>query len=233
MISAASRFKLLNRGFKDTLLLIPGWGADHRIFDSLKLDFNYLAPAEISFPDFNERLIESMAREKIDKISILGWSLGAFLAADFISAYPERAGGTILFVSARRRYGKEELEIARVNTLKNREAYLYKFYNECFSKTEGEARRWFKSSLLQSYLSEITTDMLVEGLDYLSRAQMYEEKLERIPIKFVHGREDRIAPLAEALKLKEIMPCAEFSILDGAGHMPFLNSNFKDAVING
>src|SRR3989338_4300658 len=105
MISAASRFKLLNRGFKDTLLLIPGWGTDYRIFDSLKLDFNYLEPAEMSFSDFNEKLIESMAREKIDKISILGWSLGAFLAAGFISAYPNKAAK--IFMVGARKYKKE------------------------------------------------------------------------------------------------------------------------------
>lgn len=232
MTSAASRFKLVNRGFKDTLLLVPGWATDHRIFGRLNLDFNYLMPVDIEPFDFNKGLIEKMVCEKIDNISILGWSLGAFLAAGFISAYPGKAA-KIFFVGARRKYGKEELEIARVNIIKNRKAYLYKFYGDFFSNTEDEARRWFKGFLLKSYLNDMSEEILLDGLDYLSVADMDGAGLEKMPVKFIHGREDKIAPLAETLKLKEGLPRAEFSILESAGHAPFLSSNFKDIIING
>ena len=60
MISRKSEFKLIDRGFKDTILLIPGWAADYRIFDSLDLEFNYLLPMKLRLcrkfvPDLNQR----------------------------------------------------------------------------------------------------------------------------------------------------------------------------------
>ena len=42
MTSPTSEFEWRARGFGHTLLLVPGWATDPRIFAPLDLEFNYL-----------------------------------------------------------------------------------------------------------------------------------------------------------------------------------------------
>lgn len=230
MRSRISEFKLFDRGFEDTILLIPGWATDYRIFDALDLNSNYLMPIELSPFDFNDRLLAALHENGLDVISILGWSMGAFLAWDFISEYPERIDGTVFIVSAKRRYERLAIEKIKIYLKKNRVAYLHKFYHECFSKDELESLSWFKRHLLKSYLKQMELQALLEGLDYLSNAELEFQGLERLKIKFVHGCADKIAPIEEAIEIAEDLPAAEFISIEGAGHMPFLNPAFSKLV---
>jgi len=58
MISLKSEFRFFNRGFKDTLVLIPGWATDYRIFNSLDLSYNYLLTTKLYHFNFNYALLE-------------------------------------------------------------------------------------------------------------------------------------------------------------------------------
>jgi len=222
-----SRFKLLYRGFRDTILLVPGWATDYRIFSNLDLDFNYLIPIKFSALDFERRLITALKRNRLDKIFIFGWSMGSFLALDFASRHSGIVNYPIFIASARKRYEKNSIENIKFYLRRNRVGYLYKFYRECFSKKERKALNWFRENLLKSYLNQMSLDSLVEGLDYLSGARIKPECLTRMRISFIHGKEDRIAPIGEALEIAESLPHAEFITMEGVGHMPFLSSDFK------
>ncbi|MDD5427915.1 MAG: alpha/beta fold hydrolase [Candidatus Omnitrophica bacterium] len=229
MISRRSKFKLLDRGFKDTILLIPGWAADHRIFDTLELDFNYLIPDPVSLYDFEDSLTASLKKDALRKISILGWSLGGYLAAGFALNHPEYVND-ITLIGMREKYDANGLEKIKSYIKNNKKAYLYKFYNECFS-AETEENRYlslFKRGLMRDYLEKANVDELLEGLDYLGRAKLDPAGLENAKIKFIHGEHDKIAPVRGIDGLKKVFQSAEFIIMKGAGHMPFLRSDFKD-----
>ena len=230
MTSPKSEFRLFDRGFEETILLIPGWATDYRVFEELDLGFNYLAPIKFSPFNFKRGLIAALHAHGIERISILGWSMGAFLASDFAGAHPNRVDDGIFIVSAKERYEKDALEETRVHLKKNRKGYLYKFFNDCFCGSEREAFLRFKNGLLKSYIAENDDETLFEGLDYLSDARIKPGGLERKNVTFIHGREDRIAPMREALKLKEGLPQAEFISLDGTGHIPFFNPSFSGLV---
>ncbi|MBU0880591.1 MAG: alpha/beta hydrolase [Candidatus Omnitrophica bacterium] len=76
-----SKFKLISTpGAKDTMLLIPGWATDYRIFNNLNIKYNYLLPVEFSPFMFSEDLLAAMKENGIKKISVLGWSMGGFIA---------------------------------------------------------------------------------------------------------------------------------------------------------
>ena len=70
-----SEFKIIDRGFTRTTLLVPGWATDHRIFDTLELNTNYLVPVKFSPFGFSKDLAGTLARNGLDKISIVGWSI--------------------------------------------------------------------------------------------------------------------------------------------------------------
>lgn len=225
-------FILFDKDADVTMLLIPGWAADHRVFNSLNLPMNYLMPVKFSPFDFEKRLLEAMAKNSLDKISILGWSMGGFIAFDFLSKHKEMVD-SVTFVSVRDRFTKEEIDLTRSLLNKNRAAFLYKFYTDCFSKDEKDKLSWFKKGLMRIYLKDMSLETLFEGLDYLSTIRITPEALDRVKVKFVHGELDRIAPIKEARRLKDRLPQAEFIAMKGAGHMPFLADGFKNVLNHG
>ena len=109
MTCPTSEFEFLpRRGFTETLLLVPGWATDHRIFAPLDLEFNYLAPVSFSPRDFQEGLLSALRRHRLDRVAVLGWSLGGYLALEFARAHPERVmEGALFAVGMRERYDAE------------------------------------------------------------------------------------------------------------------------------
>ncbi len=226
-------FKLIDRGFKDTLALIPGWAADHRIFEPLELDYNYLLPVDFRASDLKESLVKFMDGAGIKNISLLGWSMGGFLAADLAAEKPELVNELIL-VSIRRKYEPKALEKIKELLKKNKRAYLYSFYLECFSCGDKKPFNWFKKSLLRDYVNSMELEGLLDGLDYLSQARIECGALKDLrKVRIFHGEEDAIAPFSQAREVKDGFAQARFVGIEGAGHIPFLNSDFREKFYNG
>ena len=226
-----SEFKFLDRGAKVAMLLIPGWASDYRIFAPLNLKANYLIPVKYSPFDFEKGLFYAMEKHALKEVSIIGWSMGAFVASDFISKYKERVCG-ITLVSVRQSYHKDEIDEIRDYLNRKRNAFLYKFYNDCFSRNERDKLSWFKRELMKAYLKEMDLETLFEGLDYLSARELAPKVLDGLKVRFVHGEEDLIAPIEEARRLKDGLPDAGFVAMKATGHMPFLSDSFTNIFDN-
>lgn len=227
MISAGSKFKAIKRGFKDTIVLVPGWATDYRIFDTMGLHYDYLLPVDFNPVRFTDSLSEFLDTLSIGRVSLFGWSQGGFLVSDFASRNAGKINELIL-AGIRKSYDQNALEEIKLKITKNKKAFLYKFYLDCFSSGDNEGRKWFKSQLLKEYLNCMNVGQLIEGLDYLSRARINTEALSGIKkIRIFHGSEDRIAPFEEALEIKSCLPQAEFIRIEGSGHILFLNPVFK------
>jgi pimeloyl-ACP methyl ester carboxylesterase len=224
MTCPTSEFEFFpRRGFAETLLLVPGWATDHRIFRPLDLEFNYLAAVSFSPRDFQESLLSALRRHRLDRVAVLGWSLGGYLALEFARAHPERVmEGALFAVGMRERYDAKVIEAIKGRLTRNKAAYLRRFYEACFSAGEREAREWFERELLESYLDQMESEALLAGLDYLASASPADAKA-----RFIHGREDRIAPVGEMMAMKERLPGTRLVCMENAGHAAFLNPEFK------
>ena len=218
MISPGSKFKILDRGFDKTILLLPGWAADCGIFSAMDLDYNYLMPRgplslSLTFADM-----------KLGKISILGWSMGGFMACDIANKYPDHIY-EVIFIGIRKRYDKAGIEKIKELLKKNKRAYLYKFYGDIFSEYEKDGLSWFKRNLMKDYIDKMGLDILIEGLDYLASAEI-KSLPGGVKAAFIHGSLDKIAPIEEAREVSARFPLASFISIDGAGHAPFLRKDF-------
>ncbi len=224
MTCPTSEFEFFPRGgFAETLLLVPGWATDHRIFRPLDLEFNYLAAVAFSPRNFQQGLLSALRRHRLDRVAVLGWSLGGYLALEFARQHPERVlQGALFAVGLRERYEPETIEAIKGRLARNKAAYLRRFYEACFSPGEREARGWFERELLKSYLELMEPEALLAGLDYLASASPADAKA-----RFIHGREDRIAPVEEMLAMKERLPGVRLVCMENAGHAAFLNPEFK------
>lgn len=229
MRSLRSDFKFIDRGFPKTLLLMPGWATDHRVFADLDLGFNYLLPVKCATGDFVKECVRVMNGAKIEKVSICGWSLGGFLGCDLFKECPGRVEELIL-VGMREKYEARQLSEVRAYLDRSRSGYLYKFYAECFSENEKDLLSWFKTNFMKSYLREMESEILLEGLDYLERARLDIESLGGTKVRFIHGSGDKIAPVEGLTCVLKRLPGAVFTLIEGAGHMPFLRAGFKEAL---
>ena len=228
MTSPASEFEWRDRGFRKTLLLVPGWATDHRIFAPLDLEFNYLAPTVFSPRDFKERLLDAMGRYRLERVAVLGWSLGGYLALEFACEHPERiVEGALFAVGMREHYERDAIEATRSRLARSRAAYLRRFYEACFSAGEREARSWFERELLAAYLERMELNGLLEALDYLAGASLAAQAPGGMKVTFIHGSLDRIAPVEAMLAVRARLPGAELVRLEAAGHAAFLNPQFK------
>ena len=227
MISAqTTTFKFVDRGWPSAIVLIPGWASDYRIFERLDLKYNYLIPVDFSLCTFEEKLLLALKEHCLEKISLFGWSLGGFLAYEFSSKYSSCVYELIL-VSIRQKYKKEELDQIKKYLRESKKGYLHRFYSQCFYNSEH--RNYFKRNFAKKYYEEMELNCLINGLDYLSKAEIEIKSLKKIEkIKIVHGEFDKIVPLEEAKELKDKLPQAKFIVVEGTGHMPFLKEDFLD-----
>jgi pimeloyl-ACP methyl ester carboxylesterase len=228
MPSRKSEFKFKDRGFKQTLVLVPGWATDYRIFDELKLDYNYLLTTRLYPFDFNQALSGQLDGLKLGEVSLFGFSLGGFLAAEFAASFPDKISELIL-LGVRKGYAPKNLEEIKCAIQKNRRAWLYKFYLNCFSGADTQGLAWFKQNLLKEYTRNLSLNELIWGLDYLAGHTLKPESLRKIEkIRIFQGSQDKIAPLEEALQIKSSLPQAEFILLANLGHLSFLNPSFRE-----
>lgn len=217
-------FKYVDRGKKNTLVLVPGWASDWRIFGGLNLGYNYLLPTALSPVTFEQDLLEYLTENSLRQVSLLGWSLGGFLCAEFAGKH-QKVVSKLMLVSIREKYVPEELARIRRKLSKNRTACLRWFYHQCRADTERD------NGLLEEYCRQLNAEILFSGLDYLAQACIDTAKLRDIrAIKIIHGECDQIAPPAEAVRVKDALPDAEFVLMPGAGHIPFGQEGFEKAV---
>jgi len=226
MLSRKTKFNFLDRGFQDAIVLIPGWATDFRIFERLTLDYNYLMPLQFSPRDFHQALLNQLDALGINQAAVLGFSLGGFIAAEFAVSSPGRVAELIL-VGMRRRYAQNILVESKSALHKNRRAWLYKFYLNCFSRSDAFSLSWFKKHLLKEYVDNLSQDELEYGLDYLAQHELDLEGLKKVNrVRIFHGTTDVIVPLEEAREVAAALPQAKFIPLNDFGHLPFLHPDF-------
>ncbi|MCK5394225.1 MAG: alpha/beta hydrolase, partial [Candidatus Omnitrophica bacterium] len=162
-------FNYIDRNYKKTIVFFPGWASDYRIFNLLDLEYNYILPTKLNPFLFENFLFDAIKKNKLNKISVLGWSLGGFLAAEFALKYPDYLNELIL-VSIRTKYSGQVISQIKKYLRKNKKTFLYSFYNQCFS--DKDSGKWFKENLLKSYCEDLALSDLLEGLEYLKKEEL-------------------------------------------------------------
>jgi len=203
------------------VVLIPGWATDRRIFSKMEPASGYIIPSEIDPDKMVPEIISLLDKKGIHKAPVVGWSLGGNIAAELASKYPGRVESLVL-VSVRSSYKKDAIEKIKDTISGSRKAYLYKFYLECFSGEEKEELKWFKEELMKDYFNLFPEDILIKGLDWLWQRPIFPEKVSGFDVSFIFGKLDRIVPVEEVLRLKNMFRTSEFFFCEEAGHMPFL-----------
>ncbi|MGB3097141.1 MAG: alpha/beta hydrolase [Candidatus Deferrimicrobiaceae bacterium] len=205
-----------------TVVLLPGFATDYRIFEGLAPDANRICPLNVDPHRFAEQLFGYLQGTGVGRVTLFGWSLGAFLATDFAVRYSESVDRLVL-VGARKHYDRDGLDQFGRSMREDRKQCLLEFYTRCFLPTQRAAYRRFRETLLSPYLQEMEAGRLLRDLEYLYTAEIRPNRLPPCPVTFVHGAHDVIAPVAEARELAAGIPGASLHMLPNAAHAAFLD----------
>jgi pimeloyl-ACP methyl ester carboxylesterase len=211
-------------GSPPEVVLLPGWATDGRIFGTLFPGIAAVVAGPLRTEGFSDRLAAFLGGVARGPVTVVGWSLGGFLAAEFARRHPERVR-RVLLVGVRRRYPAAAVEAVRASLARDRRACLSGFYAQCFFPSQMAAYRNFRAGLQEEYLREMDDAFLLPGLSYLSAATLSVSVLPRCPVTVVHGEKDVVAPASEAESLARESG-ASFHLLQGAPHAAFLSERF-------
>jgi pimeloyl-ACP methyl ester carboxylesterase len=215
-----------------SMVLLPGWATDGRIFEGMLPGVTAVTTGQLRPKRFPRRLAAFLDRTARGPVTVVGWSLGGFLAAEFAREYPDRVRRVVL-VGIRREYPEGDVAGVLRSLSADPGSCLSGFYTQCFFPSQMPAYRRFHARLQAVYLREMDGGALREGLSYLAGARLSRETLPACPMAIVHGEKDVVAPIAEAEGVAREGGNATFHPLPGGAHAAFLADGFRAVVADG
>jgi len=163
-----------------SVVLLPGWATDGRIFEGVLPGVTAVTTGPLRPEGFSARLAAFLDCAAHRPVTIVGWSLGGFLAAEFAREYPDRVRRVVL-VGIRRAYPEGEVAalLRSLSTVPG--GTLSGFYARCFYPSQMPAYRRFRSGLQETYLREMDLGALREGLSYLAGAKPLRRDASGVP----------------------------------------------------
>lgn len=226
------------------IVLLHGFMEDHSIWNSFakKLAVNNKV-ITIDLPGFGKSSIfnntHSMAfmanaiyyiliEENIEKCIMIGHSMGGYVTLEFASLYPNKLSGIVLFHS-HAVADDEEGKTNRDRTIKivksDRLGFVNLFIPSLFAeknvaKYEREIIGLQKNALKTSPEGVIAA--LAGMRDRIDQSDLL--KTIKVPVFFIIGKQDSRIPIDKILPQLQLPPNCEALILDGVGHMGFIEA---------
>ncbi|MCC8035563.1 MAG: alpha/beta hydrolase [Rikenellaceae bacterium] len=175
---------------------------------------------------------------RLEKFYLAGHSMGGYIAAEFLSRYPGRLSGIIMFHSTPNP-DTEEKKAHRLREIEIIESGKKDLLAGSVEKGFAAANRKKFSDFIEDLkeLVVLTEDRgavnLLRGMTLRSdRNETFRES--GVPQLFIMGRHDEHIPLEVSKKLEETHPQARFAYLDASGHMGYVEEPERSAeIING
>jgi pimeloyl-[acyl-carrier protein] methyl ester esterase len=214
--------KELSKTFQVTLVDLPGHGHSRPI---------------------NPFSLKSVSRLLVEVIPDhqacwLGWSLGADIVIEIASRFPERVGqlillaGTPCFVRNGSWPGIEAkvLDNFAASLQEDSQATLLRFLSLQIKGLENQKTALKKILPLVCECPAPDLQTLQDGLAILKQTDLRTEFADlKIPTAAILGQLDTLVPIASAAKLQALLPELELTMIERAGHVPFL-SHQQDVV---
>src|SRR6266705_772755 len=184
-----------------------------------------------TFVDFLDGFLNEL---KIDRASLVGNSLGGWVAADFALTHPERVDRLVLCDAAGYRAVSKNMDPRALSALRlaSREDIRYlgplTFHNKRFYEDVDLA---FKQRVTagDNYTVNQLLDSMISGEDVLDGRVGAIHK----PTLILWGREDRLIPLSLAERFHNEIAGSRLEIIDNCGHMPHVecSDEFNHALM--
>jgi len=203
--------------------VMPALAAKHRVIALDQIGFGrsdkpLLDYRVATFVDFLDRLLDEL---KIDHASLVGNSLGGWIAADFALAHPERIDRLVLCDAAGYAALGKNMNARTLSALRlaSRDDIRYlgplTFHDKRFYEDVDLA---FKQRVTagDGYTIDRVVDSIIRNEDVLDGRLGAIRK----PTLIVWGHEDKVIPLNFAERFHKEIANSQLRIIDNCGHMP-------------
>ena len=216
--------------------VMPALAAKHRVIALDQIGFGrsdkpLLGYRAGTFVDFLDGFLNEL---KIDRASLVGNSLGGWIAANFALAHPERIDRLVLCDAAGYAAVPKTMDPRALNALRlaSREDIRYlgplTFHNKRFYEDVDLA---FKQRVTagDNYTVNQLLDSMIRGEDVLDGRLGAIHK----PTLIVWGREDKLIPLNFADRFHKEITGSRLEVIDDCGHMPHVEcaDKFNHALL--
>ncbi|MEQ1559231.1 MAG: pimeloyl-ACP methyl ester esterase BioH [Methyloglobulus sp.] len=161
----------------------------------------------------------------------LGWSLGAEVVLEICRRYPDRANKLMLLSGTPCFVKKDTWPGMDVQVL---DSFAGSLQHDCQStlfrflalQVNGMVNQKAIFQELKDLVYQTHTPdqgVLVDGLSILKQTDLRPAFADlHIPVAVILGQLDTLVPVAVGAKLRELLPDIDLTIIDRAGHVPFL-----------
>jgi len=198
------------------LLLIHGFSADKNLW----LRGDYTIPAQ------GRRLIQLLDAGEIDKVHVVGSSMGGYIASWLAVNHPDRVLSIALFnpagVNLPQPNEVEELVAQGKNPFLIRSQAEFDLFFEMTMASPPWIPKVVLAAEAQTYIKR--REELAQIWEDFFRSERMDADLKRIsaPTLLLLGRADRMIPVASAQTWAEGIPHARLEVWDGVGHLPMI-----------
>ena len=233
--------KYIEQGKGKTLILLHGLGSNSerwiKNIDALSESYHVIALDQIGFgysdkptvpyrgATLVEFLNEFMIQKDIQKASLIGNSMGGWVAALFAVTHPEKLNKLVLVNPAfllglpNEADADEIYSFANPGTLKAMEIYIKRIYHKPMDLLDTEnLKAGFTKKL--SWNDGYTVYQIIKSL--IAKKDLLTNDLEkiRVPTLIIHGKHDKIVPLETIYTLENLLPNNKTIIYQDSGHSP-------------
>ncbi|HLF17593.1 MAG TPA: alpha/beta hydrolase [Candidatus Omnitrophota bacterium] len=238
-------------GEGEDLLFIHGWGVDRRIWrQQLKYFSQFYRVISVDLPghgksewikmdlqNMAEDLMEILMHVRVEKVSVVGSSIGGLLALKLYQFFPQIIK-KMIFVGSMPKFAKSKdyphgLDIERMRKLggqldTNYPAIINIFFRSLFTKEERKSRRFKWLQKFRQFDDLPSRPALIQYLDIMEQEDLRDVlKAIKVPVQFINGREDEICRAETVEFLKNSCPNAKLEYFEQCGHFPFLSKPYE------
>jgi pimeloyl-ACP methyl ester carboxylesterase len=198
--------------------LMPALARDHRVF---ALDLLGYATSDRPDVDYSVTLETDIMRQFLDsqgltRIDLAGWSMGGWIALQFISQSPDRVRRLVLLDSAGMKFTPSfNLGLLAPHTMNDMQEL-----EKLLTPHPGRVPAFILRDFLRQKRAE---DWMIERnvASMITGRELMDGKLAKVtmPVLIVWGKQDVLTPLAVAETMHREMPQSVLAVLDGCGHI--------------
>lgn len=217
-----------------SLVLIHGHGVDASIWEGvyaglaesrvvLKPDFAQLS-SHTTIEGYAEDLHTRLEAAQVNKVVLVGHSMGGYIALAFAEKYPEKMRGLVLFHStafADDEAKKEQrLQVIKKLDAEGSRAFLETAITGMFAPENRTKMGTTIKQLIDRY-SRLPKEALHAGIQAIRSRPDRTEVLRRAtyPVMIVAGRQDQVVPFEKSQQLMDMAPTTQGIVLEQAGHL--------------
>lgn len=238
-------------GSGPTVILLHGLGGSTQVWQlnvaALAEKYHVVVPDQIGFGKSDKPLVNYRIRTyvdfldqfckqlKIERPSLVGNSMGGWIAATFAAAFPDRVDKLVLVDAAGYKPPKDldtrTFYGLNPTTREGMKVLVAKvFYNKLFL-TDAAIDQSIAARLAagDGYTINSITESIIRGEDFLDDAV----KTIKRPTLLIWGRQDGLVPLAEGEHFNKDIAGSKLLVVDQCGHMPQIEkpAEFNAAVL--